>query len=89
MELEEDHLEAILAGNTELDMFNSSTCTGVKSIGADGLAYVEFTDLFNHNECQPDCQVIERNGTLIEACRSIVGYDDLFHAFPNGRRVRL
>ena len=88
MELEND-LEAILAENNELELFSTSSCTGVQSIGADGLAYVEFADLFNHAECKPDCEVIERNGTLIETCRSIVGYDDLFHTFPNGPRVRL
>ena len=88
MELEND-LEVIVAENYKLDVFGTSPCTGVTNTGADGLAYVEFSNLFNHDECQPDCEVNERNGTLIETCRTIVGYDDLFHTFPNGRRVRL
>jgi len=88
MELERD-LQEIVAENLKLEMFGISPCTGVAAEGADGLGYVEFANLFNHAECAPDCEVDERNGTLVETCRTIVGYDDLFHTLPSGPRVRL
>ena len=58
-------------------------------IGADELSYVEFADLFNNNECKPKCEESVLNGTRIETCQTIVGYDDLYHTLPSGIRVRM
>ena len=39
--------------NNKLDLFGKSPCSGSTSIGADDLSFVEFADLFNHDECKP------------------------------------
>ena len=79
-----EDLKNKVAQNNKIDLFGKSPCTGSTSIGADELSFVEFADLFNHDECKPICEESERDGIRIETCRTIVGYDDLYHTFPLG-----
>ena len=87
-ELTVEDLKIKVAQNKKLDLFGKSPCTGSTSIGADELSFVEFADLFNHDECKPICEESERDGTRIETCRAIVGYDDLYHTLPSGINIR-
>ena len=48
------------------------------------------SNLFNHDECQANCFIESNNGTISEICRTIIGFDDLFHSIPGTeQRVRL
>merc|ERR1719220_1357141 len=67
-----------------MSLFFSSNCTGQSVVLEDGREVVEFTNLFNRDECRPRCTIIQtRDGSQHEKCTALIGYDDYMYTLPS------